>query len=151
VYSSSDHRPKFARASRRGCVTYQMALVHYLLTGIWSAGRHGLHCTYHSLLPACYPETLTCFFLQISVNATIISDSGGPCVCPTNDLCLTDNTYLTCVAGVRQDMITATAAIAALCSFLMGLLANLPVGLAPGLSLNSYVCASTLSSGPLNQ
>ena len=78
------------------------------------------------------------------MNATIISDSGGPCICPTHDLCITNETYLTCVAAVRRDMITATAAIAALSSFLMGLLANLPVGLAPGLSLNSYVRALTL-------
>jgi len=48
------------------------------------------------------------------------------------------------VAGVRQDLITATAATAALSSFLMGLLANLPVGLAPGLSLNAYVRASAI-------
>lgn len=80
----------------------------------------------------------------ISVNATIISDSGGPCVCPTQDLCITDDVYLSCVARVRRDMITATAAIAALSSFLMGLLANLPVGLAPGLSLNSYFAYSVV-------
>lgn len=86
-------------------------------------------------------------FKQISVNATIISDSGGPCVCPTQDLCITDDVYLSCVARVRRDMITATAAIAALSSFLMGLLANLPVGLAPGLSLNSYVRALNAFSG----
>ena len=36
-------------------------------------------------------------------------------------------------------MITTTAAISALASFFMGLLANLPVGLAPGLGLNAYV------------
>ncbi|TFK38450.1 xanthine/uracil permease [Crucibulum laeve] len=80
----------------------------------------------------------------ISVNASILSDSGGTCVCPTNDLCMTDDVYLTCVAEVRQDLITATAAIAALSSFLMGLLANLPVGLAPGLGLNAYFAYSVV-------
>jgi len=47
--------------------------------------------------------------------------------------------YLSCVTAVRNDLITSTAAISALASFLMGLLANLPVGLAPGLGLNAYV------------
>jgi AGZA family xanthine/uracil permease-like MFS transporter len=60
-------------------------------------------------------------------------------VCPTSDLCVTDDVYLQCVAEVNRDLITTTAAIAALASFLMGLLANLPVGMAPGLGLNAYV------------
>ncbi|KAF8804071.1 xanthine/uracil permease [Phlegmacium glaucopus] len=76
----------------------------------------------------------------ISVNAAILSDSGGTCECPSTstDLCASDQTYLLCVGEVRQDLITSTAAISALCSFLMGLFANLPVGLAPGLGLNGY-------------
>ncbi|KAI9457237.1 permease family-domain-containing protein [Lactarius psammicola] len=74
----------------------------------------------------------------ISVNASILSDSGGTCECPTGDGCSSDPTYLACVVEVRKDLITTTAAISALSSFLMGLLANLPVGLAPGLGLNAY-------------
>ncbi|KAH9020099.1 permease family-domain-containing protein [Lactarius pseudohatsudake] len=58
--------------------------------------------------------------------------------CPTGDGCTSDPTYLACVNDVRKDLITATAAISALSSFLMGLLANLPVGMAPGLGLNAY-------------
>lgn len=81
-------------------------------------------------------------YAQISVNASIISNSGGTCVCPTSDLCVNDPTYLQCVAEVNRDLITTTAAVAALASFLMGLLANLPVGMAPGLGLNAYVGAS---------
>ena len=73
------------------------------------------------------------------MNASILSDSGGTCVCNTSDLCVTDSEYLSCVEEVRKDMITATAASAALASFLLGLLANLPVGMAPGLGLNAYV------------
>lgn len=73
------------------------------------------------------------------MNASIISASGGPCVCETNDQCLTDDTYLSCVSDVQRDLITSTAAISALSSVLMGALANLPVGMAPGLGLNAYV------------
>jgi AGZA family xanthine/uracil permease-like MFS transporter len=35
-------------------------------------------------------------------------------------------------------LVTATAAIAALTSFCMGLFANLPIALAPGMGLNAY-------------
>jgi AGZA family xanthine/uracil permease-like MFS transporter len=80
----------------------------------------------------------------ISVNASILSDSGGTCVCPTSDLCVNDAVYLQCVAEVNRDLITTTAAIAALASFLMGLLANLPVGMAPGLGLNAYFTYSVV-------
>jgi len=76
----------------------------------------------------------------IAVNASILSDSGGTCVCPSTspDFCASDPTYLACVTEVRRDLITSTAAISALSSFLMGLFANLPIGLAPGLGLNGY-------------
>ncbi|KAJ3005068.1 hypothetical protein NUW54_g4509 [Trametes sanguinea] len=81
---------------------------------------------------------------QISVNASILQDSGGTCVCPTNDGCVNDPDYTLCVAEVQRDLITTTAAISALSSFLMGLLANLPVGMAPGLGLNAYFTYSVV-------
>ncbi|KJA17332.1 hypothetical protein HYPSUDRAFT_206272 [Hypholoma sublateritium FD-334 SS-4] len=80
----------------------------------------------------------------ISVNASILSDSGGTCVCATNDLCSSDEAYLICVGEVRQDLIISTAAISAISTFLMGLFANLPVGLAPGLGLNAYFSYSVV-------
>ncbi|RPD56806.1 xanthine/uracil permease [Lentinus tigrinus ALCF2SS1-7] len=80
----------------------------------------------------------------ISVNASILKDSGGPCECPTNDGCVTDPTYSACVNDVQRDLITTTAAISALASFLMGALANLPVGMAPGLGLNAYLAYSVV-------
>ncbi|KAI6152927.1 permease family-domain-containing protein [Pisolithus thermaeus] len=80
----------------------------------------------------------------ISVNASIISASGGTCVCNGPNNCQTDQTYLTCVQGVQQDLITSTAAISALSSVLMGALANLPVGMAPGMGLNAYFTYSVV-------
>ncbi|KAJ7502793.1 xanthine/uracil permease [Mycena galericulata] len=82
----------------------------------------------------------------ISVNASIISDSGGTCECPTPNFCPTGSNpvYDACVNDVRNDLITSTAAISALASFLMGLLANLPVGMAPGLGLNAYFAYSVV-------
>ncbi|KAH9849108.1 permease family-domain-containing protein [Lenzites betulinus] len=80
----------------------------------------------------------------ISVNAAILKDSGGTCECATNDGCAADPTYLACVSDVQRDLITTSAAISALSSFLMGLFANLPVGMAPGLGLNAYFTYSVV-------
>ncbi|OZJ04138.1 hypothetical protein BZG36_02836 [Bifiguratus adelaidae] len=76
----------------------------------------------------------------ISVNASIISDSGGPCVCTnaTDPACLEDQEYLDCVFVVKQDLITGTTVASIIATFLMGVLANLPLGLAPGMGLNAY-------------
>lgn len=75
----------------------------------------------------------------ISVNATIVSQTGGTCVCPADspDLCDSDTDYMICVAGVQRDLVTATAAISALTTFCMGLFANMPIALAPGMGLNA--------------
>lgn len=77
----------------------------------------------------------------LAVNASILSDSGGTCVCePSVDdpYCSMNNEYLLCVAEVKRDLVTATAAISAIASFCMGLFSNLPVSLAPGMGLNAY-------------
>lgn len=76
----------------------------------------------------------------ISVNASIISSSGGPCVCNNADdpACNKDPAYLQCIQEVNRDLVTATAAISALSSFMMGLCANMPIALAPGMGINAY-------------
>ncbi|KAL1590216.1 Efflux pump notK' [Cladosporium halotolerans] len=77
----------------------------------------------------------------ISVNSTIVSETGGTCVCPPesmSDLCSTNTEYLQCVQEIRRDLVTATAAISALTTFAMGILANMPIACAPGMGLNAY-------------
>ncbi|KAJ5729220.1 xanthine/uracil permease [Penicillium malachiteum] len=77
----------------------------------------------------------------ISVNSNITSETGGTCICPAEsmeDHCATNTEYLLCVQEVKRDLVTATAAIAALSTFCMGLFANLPIALAPGMGLNAY-------------
>ncbi len=63
----------------------------------------------------------------IAVNANIVSQSGGTCVCPPDspDLCDSDPEYMLCVQEINRDLVTATAAISALTSFCMGLFANM--------------------------
>ncbi|KAK0655134.1 permease family-domain-containing protein [Cercophora newfieldiana] len=83
----------------------------------------------------------------ISVNASIVADSGGTCVCePTeaDPICLENQDYLLCKGIIKRDLITATAAISAFASFFMGLLANMPVALAPGMGLNAYFAYSVV-------
>lgn len=80
----------------------------------------------------------------ISVNASILSDSGGTCVCTNPAGCIEDVAYNICKQEIRQDLIISTAAISALASFLMGAVANLPIGLAPGLGLNAYFAYSVV-------
>lgn len=64
----------------------------------------------------------------IAVNASIVSDTGGTCVCPgsaDDPVCDVDQDYALCVQAIRRDAVTATAAISALATFCMGLFANL--------------------------
>jgi AGZA family xanthine/uracil permease-like MFS transporter len=77
----------------------------------------------------------------ISVNSNITSITGGTCVCPEEDMgdfCATNSDYALCTQEINRDLVTATAAIAALSTFCMGLFANLPIALAPGMGLNAY-------------
>ncbi|KAK3896672.1 hypothetical protein C8A05DRAFT_39781 [Staphylotrichum tortipilum] len=79
----------------------------------------------------------------IAVNASIVADSGGTCVCndpiiPGVPPCADNTQYALCKSEIKKDLVTATAAISALGTFFMGLLANLPVGVAPGMGLNAY-------------
>ncbi|KAL6690725.1 permease family domain-containing protein [Trichoderma pleuroticola] len=91
----------------------------------------------------------------IAVNSSIVSDSGGTCVCnggADDPICTTNDEYALCVQAIKRDAVTATAAISAFASFFMGLLANLPVGLAPGMGLNAYFAYTVVGfhgSGPV--
>lgn len=61
----------------------------------------------------------------IAVNASIVSESGGTCVCSEEGTCDDNEEYMLCLQTVKRDVVTATAAISALASFCMGLFANL--------------------------
>ncbi|KAF2657514.1 hypothetical protein K491DRAFT_714361 [Lophiostoma macrostomum CBS 122681] len=88
---------------------------------------------------------LTTFFTMayiIAVNASILSDTGGDCVCkdPTGQdpTCAKNQDYANCVQELHRSLITATAVVAGFSSFLFGFLTNMPVCLAPGMGLNAY-------------
>ncbi|KAL6174988.1 hypothetical protein ACLB2K_051631 [Fragaria x ananassa] len=85
----------------------------------------------------------------ITVNATIIADSGGTCSIsdcsvPANqtaagpDCMLQPNPgYEACLANIKSDLIVGTVLSSMIGSIAMGVLANLPLGLAPEKSLPS--------------
>jgi AGZA family xanthine/uracil permease-like MFS transporter len=103
----------------------------------------------------------------LAVNASILTDSGGPCsvndciplcsnvaytdasscvaagfsmVAPTQDCKFppVNPGYQACLSTVRKDLIVATAAAALIACFIMGVFANLPLALAPGMGTNAY-------------
>ena len=52
---------------------------------------------------------------------------------------------------VKRDLITATAGISCVASFLMGVAANLPVAAAPGMGLNAYFAYNVVGTSGSGQ
>ncbi|KAK4756704.1 hypothetical protein SAY87_006831 [Trapa incisa] len=102
----------------------------------------------------------------LAVNASILTDSGGPCsvsdcipLCSDRSLSASNCTapglsviqpdasckfdpvnpgYTACLDKVRKDLIVATVASSLIGCVIMGLFANLPLALAPGMGTNAY-------------
>ncbi|SPQ21259.1 34b8dd36-e374-4c1d-aa39-47287332fd4d [Thermothielavioides terrestris] len=93
----------------------------------------------------------------IAVNASILAESGYGCPCekpydPAGN-CANMAEWTECYNDVKLDLITATSAVAGVSSILFGLLANLPVALAPGMGLNAYFTYQVVGAkgtGPIN-
>ncbi|GAX17840.1 hypothetical protein FisN_18Hh041 [Fistulifera solaris] len=79
----------------------------------------------------------------LAVNPRIISDSGGPCPFPESGN-LFEPEYSACIEGVKKELITSTALASMFGCFAMGLGANLPVALAPGMGMNAYFTYSVV-------
>ncbi|TIB38427.1 hypothetical protein E3P86_01634 [Wallemia ichthyophaga] len=84
----------------------------------------------------------------ISVNSNILRQCGGTCRCSDYAQGCDDPGYSSCTEDFYRDMITATSAISCIGSLLMGLMANLPVAVGPGLGLNAYFANAVV--GPNN-
>lgn len=95
----------------------------------------------------------------IAVNASVLADCGGPCVCDggADDPFCTSTTnpnaaYEACKVELKRDYVTSTSAISLIATFLMGLFANMPLGLAPGLGVNAFFAYSQVGyngTGPI--
>ncbi|CAI0423894.1 unnamed protein product [Linum tenue] len=67
----------------------------------------------------------------LAVNASILADSGGTCS-------VSDPGYLACLEQTRKDLVVATIVSSLTGCFIMGMFANLPLALAPGMGTNAY-------------
>ncbi|KAJ8450633.1 LOW QUALITY PROTEIN: hypothetical protein Cgig2_020270 [Carnegiea gigantea] len=96
----------------------------------------------------------------ITVNATVIADSGGPCSASgcsggaAPDCVLKfDPGYERCLAQLKSDLIVATTLLSFIGSVAMGLVANLPLALAPGMGPNAYLAYNLVGfhgTGPMS-
>lgn len=78
----------------------------------------------------------------LAVNPRSLADSGGPCVPDDGDI-IANESYLACLQDIKREFVTSTAIASMLGCLCMGLLANLPIALAPGMgvgTLASYQC-----------
>lgn len=74
-----------------------------------------------------------------ATTSSIMGFTGGNCSCPSRSFaCTSDAKYNACVAEFKQNYVTSVSLVAFLSCYLMGIFANLPFGLAPGLSLSAY-------------
>jgi AGZA family xanthine/uracil permease-like MFS transporter len=68
----------------------------------------------------------------LAVNPRILAESGGTCQPPNGNIF--DPDYEICMEEIKRQYITATAIGSMIGCILMGLMANLPIALAPGSS-----------------
>eukprot|EP00617_Octactis_speculum_P016619 CAMPEP_0185745944 /NCGR_PEP_ID=MMETSP1174-20130828/4331_1 /TAXON_ID=35687 /ORGANISM="Dictyocha speculum, Strain CCMP1381" /LENGTH=549 /DNA_ID=CAMNT_0028420245 /DNA_START=24 /DNA_END=1673 /DNA_ORIENTATION=- len=78
--------------------------------------------------------TTLCYIL--AVNARLLAESGGPCNEKYDNIFSAD--YETCLEDFRRQLITITAFSSLIGCVLMGIFANLPFALAPGMGMNAY-------------
>lgn len=80
----------------------------------------------------------------LAVNPRILADSGGPCVPNDADGGIFGDTYVQCMEEIKREYITSTALCSMFGCLLMGLVANLPIALAPGMGMNAYFTYSAV-------
>lgn len=79
----------------------------------------------------------------LAVNPRILAESGGTCV-PGDDGGIFGPSYEACLEKIKQQYVTATAIGSMVACLLMGLVANLPIALAPGMGMNAYFTYSVV-------
>lgn len=72
----------------------------------------------------------------LAVNPRILAESGATCVPPDGNIF--DPDYEICLEQVKRQYVTATAIGSMIGCLLMGVGANLPIALAPGMGINAF-------------
>jgi AGZA family xanthine/uracil permease-like MFS transporter len=122
--SSSSSQDSKQRAARGTSALSRYFKVYERDSSLWTEFRAG--CT----------TFLTLAYI-LAVNPLILADSGGTCTCEGPD-CINSEEYEECMREVRRDLVIATAVASGLATLLMGIFANLPFALAPGMGMNAY-------------
>lgn len=80
----------------------------------------------------------------LAVNPRILADSGGPCEPNPDDGGIIGPTYEACLEDIKREFVTSTAIASMFGCLCMGILANLPIALAPGMGMNAYFTYSVV-------
>lgn len=81
----------------------------------------------------------------LAVNPRIIAYSDGPCIPDApEDGSIFEAEYSSYIKEVKHELITSTAIASMVGCFLTGILANLPIALAPGTGMNAYFAYSVI-------
>jgi len=80
----------------------------------------------------------------LAVNPRILADSGGPCEPNPDDGGIFGPTYEACIEDIKREFVTSTAIASMFGCLAMGLLANLPIALAPGMGMNAFFTYSVV-------
>ncbi|KAL2932772.1 Adenine/guanine permease AZG2 [Bienertia sinuspersici] len=122
--------------------------------------RNGIYAKFNNKWEAFEKHINEAVSNSIIVNASIIADSGGRCSAANcsppggPDCVLKPNPgYEKCLAQLKNDLVVATALSSFVGSVAMGLFANLPFGLAPGMGTNAYLAYNLVGfhgSGPMS-
>ena len=77
----------------------------------------------------------------LAVNPRILADSGGPCDASEG---IFADSYMACMEDIKREFVTSTAVASMLGCLAMGIFANLPIALAPGMGMNAFFTYSVV-------
>jgi adenine/guanine/hypoxanthine permease len=104
----------------------------------------GRHATFTRELSGALATFMSMAYI-LAVNPRILADSGGPCVAPpTEQGGIFADDYLACLEDIKREFVTSTALASMFGCLCMGLMANLPIALAPGMGMNAYFTYSVV-------
>ena len=130
-FKLEERNTKFTQEIRAGTATF-LTMAYILAVNASVLTDSGGPCSVQDCIPLCSNSAYT--------DASTCVAAGFPMVAPTVDCKFppVNPGYQACLTTVRKDLIVATAAAALIACFIMGVFANLPIALAPGMGTNAY-------------
>lgn len=125
----------FTRELRAGTATF-LTMAYILAVNASILTDSGGPCTVADCTPTCSDSSVAASLCQgRSANGTVLSlvSPGVECKFPP-----VNPGYTACLDRTKKDLIVATVASSLIGCFIMGVFANLPLALAPGMGTNAY-------------